>query len=81
MVTKTVIIATIIGAMTSVALRKKNHMRSSTRSPARGAAIPICLNISAPNVSSATGSPVTWYPCEPSKPAAISSISAAMTRL
>ncbi len=54
----TVTIATIIGAMAKATLRKNPHMRRNTSSPATGAAIPICLNISTPKVSSATGIPV-----------------------
>jgi len=41
MVATTVTMATSIGAITSVALRKKTHMSRSTSNPARGAVMPI----------------------------------------
>ncbi len=54
----TVTIATIIGAMISVMLRKKYHISRKIMRPASGAEMAICTNISWPKVSSATGSPV-----------------------
>ena len=58
MLMTTVATATSIGAMTSCGLRKNQSMRMKIIRPASGAEIPICTNISWPNVSSATGSPV-----------------------
>ena len=81
MVATMVTIARIIGAATSTRLRKKNHISRRTTSPASGAVTAICVNISTPNVSSATGRPVTWYCSVPSKPATIASISPAIRRL
>ena len=51
-------IATIIGETMSETLLKKKSIRRNMMSPASGALTAICLNISMPKVSSATGSPV-----------------------
>ena len=53
----TVTMARIIGASISLTRRKNSNINKAITRPARGAVIPICLNISLPNVSSATGRP------------------------
>ena len=47
-----------MGAVTTRTLRKKKSMSRKMSRPASGAEMPICLNISLPKVSWATGSPV-----------------------
>ena len=71
-VAMTVAMATIMGEVMSAKLRKNTHSMKNTTSPAIGAATPIWMNISMPNVSSATGSPVMWRssPVPPRSPAA-----------
>ena len=62
----TVAIARIIGESTSTSLRKNTSMRMKTTAMAMGAETAICLNISTPKVSSATGRPVMKYCSSPS---------------
>ena len=56
MITQTT--ATIIGERIRTILRKKIHMRTKMTAMATGADKAICLNISTPKTSSATGKPV-----------------------
>ncbi len=58
MVTITETIATIIGETTSTSLRKNQSISRKMTSIASGAETAIWMNISTPNVSSATGRPV-----------------------
>ena len=51
-------IATIMGEIISTSLRKKISISMNMTTIAAGAEIAICINISTPNVSSATGRPV-----------------------
>ena len=53
------IMATPMLDITSVRLRNISHSATNMTIPASGEKSPICLNISAPKVSRATGSPAT----------------------
>ena len=72
MVQMTETMAMIIGEMTSVSLRKNSSINTKMTAMAMGAETAICLNISTPKVSSATGSPVMWYFSGPLNPAMVS---------
>ena len=60
MVQITETMATIMAERMREIFLKNTSMMMKMMSMAMGAEIAICLNISTPNVSSATGSPVMW---------------------
>ncbi len=56
----TLTMATIIGAMIRLSLRKNKSNSKKIANPANGADVAICTSISTPKVSSATGRPVIY---------------------
>ena len=58
-------LATIKGDIMRTIFLKKNNMRRKIIIMAKGAEMAICLNISTPKVSSATGRPVIKYCSSP----------------
>jgi hypothetical protein len=65
MVIITETIAIIMGDIIRTSFLKKMSISMKITIMAEGAETAICMNISTPNVSSATGSPVMWYASSP----------------